>query len=71
MLPGERLQRGIQDVFILGEDEGLILKATEAFTDSIEVSSYSSAACLCWPVARSQACKASWTLVLRCSMQTI
>eukprot|EP00117_Sycon_ciliatum_P000910 scpid34518/ scgid6797/ Major vault protein len=36
LLPGEKLQRGIQDVFILGEDEGLILRATEGFTDAIE-----------------------------------
>lgn len=32
-LPGEKLEQGIQDVFILGEDEGLILKANEAFID--------------------------------------
>ena len=31
--PGEKLEQGIQDVFILGEDEGLILKANEAFLD--------------------------------------
>ena len=28
--PGERLERGIQNVFVLGEDQGLILKANEA-----------------------------------------
>ncbi|KAK2556301.1 Major vault protein [Acropora cervicornis] len=33
LLPGEKLEQGIQDVFILGEDEGLILKANEAFVD--------------------------------------
>ena len=33
LLPGEKLEQGIQDVFILGEDEGLILKANEAFLD--------------------------------------
>ncbi|XP_076435145.1 major vault protein-like isoform X2 [Babylonia areolata] len=33
LLPGERLEKGIQNVFILGEDEGLILKATEEFKD--------------------------------------
>lgn len=33
LLPGEKLEQGIQDVFILGEDEGLILKANEAFMD--------------------------------------
>ena len=32
-MPGEKLEQGIQDVFILGEDEGLILKANEAFLD--------------------------------------
>ncbi|CAF3536833.1 unnamed protein product [Rotaria sp. Silwood1] len=31
--PGERLENGIQDVYILGEDEGVILKCIEAFTD--------------------------------------
>lgn len=31
--PGEKLEKGIQDVFVLEEDEGLILKASEAFTD--------------------------------------
>ncbi|CAF3314215.1 unnamed protein product [Rotaria socialis] len=32
--PGEKLQNGIQDVFILGEDEGVILKCIEAFKDT-------------------------------------
>ncbi|CAK8689709.1 unnamed protein product [Clavelina lepadiformis] len=32
--PGEKLERGIQDVYILGEDEGLILKAVEACFDA-------------------------------------
>ena len=32
-MPGETLEQGIQDVFILGEDEGVILKANEAFND--------------------------------------
>jgi len=31
--PGEKLEKGIQNVHVLGEDEGLILKATEEFTD--------------------------------------
>lgn len=31
--PGERLEKGIQNVYVLGEDEGLILKANEAFKD--------------------------------------
>ncbi|XP_077385851.1 major vault protein isoform X2 [Festucalex cinctus] len=34
--PGERLERGIQDVFVLSEEEGLVLRAIEAFTDSQE-----------------------------------
>lgn len=33
LMPGERLEKGIQSVYILGEDEGLILKAIEAFKD--------------------------------------
>ncbi|CAF0933467.1 unnamed protein product [Didymodactylos carnosus] len=31
--PGERLEKGIQDVYILGEDEGVILKCIESFDD--------------------------------------
>lgn len=31
--PGEKLENGIQDVYILGEDEGVILKCIEAFSD--------------------------------------
>jgi major vault protein len=31
--PGESLERGIQDVYVMGEDEGLILRAVEAFAD--------------------------------------
>ncbi|CAG5128778.1 unnamed protein product, partial [Candidula unifasciata] len=33
LMPGEKLENGIQNVYILGEDEGLILRAREAFTD--------------------------------------
>ncbi|KAK3084843.1 hypothetical protein FSP39_020040 [Pinctada imbricata] len=33
LMPGERLERGIQNVYVLGEDEGLILRATESFKD--------------------------------------
>lgn len=33
LLPGEKLEKGIQNVYIMGEDEGLILKATESFMD--------------------------------------
>ena len=36
-MPGERLERGIQNVFVLGEDEGLILKANESFTDDVSI----------------------------------
>lgn len=36
MMPGEKLESGIQDVYVLGEDEGLILKAHEAFIDQAE-----------------------------------
>ena len=31
--PGERLEKGIQNVYVLGEDEGLVLKALEGFKD--------------------------------------
>uniref|UniRef100_A0A673BH69 Major vault protein n=1 Tax=Sphaeramia orbicularis TaxID=375764 RepID=A0A673BH69_9TELE len=31
--PGERLERGIQDVYVLSEEEGLVLRAVEAFND--------------------------------------
>ncbi|KAK6190922.1 hypothetical protein SNE40_002687 [Patella caerulea] len=39
LMPGESLEKGIQNVYILGEDEGLILRATESFregSDSLE-----------------------------------
>ena len=36
--PGERLEKRIQNVFVLGEDEGLILKANETFKDPESVS---------------------------------
>lgn len=32
--PGESLEQGIQDVFVLGDDEGLVLRANEAFKDT-------------------------------------
>lgn len=38
LLPGESLEKGIQNVYVLGEDEGLILKASEAFKDTDAVS---------------------------------
>ncbi|XP_077591208.1 major vault protein isoform X2 [Stigmatopora nigra] len=34
--PGERLEQGIQDVYVLSEEEGLVLRAVEAFTDDQE-----------------------------------
>ncbi|KAK3588873.1 hypothetical protein CHS0354_025855 [Potamilus streckersoni] len=34
LMPGENLERGIQNVYIMGEDEGLILRASEKFTDT-------------------------------------
>ena len=34
LMPGEALEKGIQDVYCLGEDDGIILRATEAFEDS-------------------------------------
>ncbi|KAH9525551.1 hypothetical protein Btru_001682 [Bulinus truncatus] len=33
LMPGEKLEKGIQNVYILGEDEGLILRANETFVD--------------------------------------
>lgn len=36
LMPGERLEKGIQNVFVLGENEGLILRATESFTEEGE-----------------------------------
>lgn len=32
--PGEDLESGIQDVYVLSEDEGLVLRAVEAFNDT-------------------------------------
>lgn len=43
--PGELLEKGIQNVFVLGEDEGLILKANEEFVDKV----------CCLSVARNEA----------------
>lgn len=36
LMPGEHLEKGIQNVYIMGEDEGLILRANEKFTDTEE-----------------------------------
>lgn len=35
--PGEYLEQGIQDVYVLSEEEGLVLRAVEAFNDTEEV----------------------------------
>ena len=35
LMPGERLEKGIQNIYVLGEDEGLILRATESFNDTV------------------------------------
>ncbi|KAK5884396.1 hypothetical protein CesoFtcFv8_018222 [Champsocephalus esox] len=35
--PGEQLEQGIQDVYVLSEEEGLVLRAVEAFNDTLEV----------------------------------
>lgn len=34
LLPGERLESGIQSVFVLGEEEALVLRAKESYTDN-------------------------------------
>ncbi|XP_071322119.1 major vault protein [Trachinotus anak] len=34
--PGEHLEHGIQDVYVLSEEEGLVLRAVEAFNDTEE-----------------------------------
>jgi major vault protein len=33
LMPGEKLEKGVQNLFVLGENEGLILRANEKFTD--------------------------------------
>ena len=33
--PGETLEKGIQEMFILGENEGVVLRANEAFSDAM------------------------------------
>ena len=35
LMPGESLERGIQNIFVLGEDQGLILKSNENFVDGV------------------------------------
>ncbi|XP_056309180.1 major vault protein isoform X2 [Danio aesculapii] len=34
LMPGEHLENGIQDVYVLSEEEGLVLRAIEAFIDT-------------------------------------
>lgn len=35
--PGESLLNGVQDVYVLGEEDGLVLRALETFTDADKV----------------------------------
>lgn len=35
LLPGERLEGGIQNVYVLGQEEALLLKANEKFVDAV------------------------------------
>ena len=35
LMPGERLEKGIQSVYVLGENEGLILRSSESFKDGV------------------------------------
>lgn len=35
LMPGETLEKGIQNIYVLGEDQGLILKANEKFVDGV------------------------------------
>jgi hypothetical protein len=35
LMPGERLEKGIQDIYVLGENEGLIMKAADGFRDGV------------------------------------
>jgi len=39
--PGETLESGIQNIFILGQDEALLLRAREAFSETLEAKSVS------------------------------
>lgn len=36
--PGEHLECGIQEVYVMSEEEGLVLRAVEAFQDLDQVS---------------------------------
>ena len=35
--PGEKLEKGVQDIYVLMDDEGLVLKCIEAFDDELKV----------------------------------
>lgn len=51
--PGERLEKGIQNVYVLGEDEGLILKAIVEHTDPNTVRTERGVCvCVCFHVCR-------------------
>jgi major vault protein len=34
--PNEQLEKGIQDIYILDEDEGVVVKCIESFDDQID-----------------------------------
>ena len=36
LMPGEQLENGIQDIYCLGEDDGIILRAIESFVDKFQ-----------------------------------
>lgn len=37
LMPGEVLEKGIQNIWVLGEDEGLVLRAMESFKEKVSV----------------------------------
>ena len=45
--PGERLESGIQNLFVLGDDEGLILRAHEEFVQDSKVCLFRNHASFC------------------------
>jgi major vault protein len=47
LMPGEKLEKGIQNIYVLGEDEGLILRAVEGFNDSVIIVNLSCRVCSC------------------------
>ncbi len=40
LMPGEHLENGIQNVYVLGEDDSVVLRATESFVDQEKVGSF-------------------------------